>query len=71
MGPISAKHGRILLKFGSFESLGQKLQQDPCAWRLCDLAEFFREQKGSKNAAHLTKGIVSGVLYSPVMGLPA
>ena len=40
VGPISAKHGQILLKFGSFESLGQKLQQDPCASRLRDLAVF-------------------------------
>ena len=46
-----AKHGQILLKFGSFESLGQKLQQDPCASRLRDLAAFFYRAKRSKNAA--------------------
>ena len=51
VGPISAKHGQILLKFGSFESLGEKLQQDPCASRLCDLASFFYRAKRSKNAA--------------------
>ena len=62
MGPISAKHGQILLKFGSFDRLGQKLQQDPCASRLRDLAAFFIEQKRSKNAPHLTKGIVSVVV---------
>ena len=44
MGPISAKHGQILLKFGSFESLGQKLQQDPCASRLRDLAAFLESK---------------------------
>ena len=60
MGPISAKHGRILPKFGSFERLGQKLQQDPCASRIRDLAAFFIEKKHSKNAPHLTEGIVSG-----------
>ena len=40
MGPISAKHERILLKFESIESLGEKLQQDPSASRLRDLAVF-------------------------------
>ena len=60
VGPISAKYGRILLKFESLESLGQKLQQNPCALRLLDLAAFFIEQKRSKNAPYLTKGIVSG-----------
>ena len=63
MGPILAKHGRILLKFGSFESLGQKLQQDPCASRLRDLAVFFIEPKHSKSAPHLTKGIVSELQF--------
>ena len=48
MGPISAKHGWILLKFLSFERLGQKLQQDPCASRLRDLAAFFIEQNAVK-----------------------
>ena len=33
--------------------------QDPCASRLRDLAACFIEQKHSKNAPHLTKGIVS------------
>ena len=48
VGPISAKHGRILLKFGPLESLGQKLQHDLCASRLNDLAAFFIEQKAAK-----------------------
>ena len=61
MGLISAQHGQILLKFGSFESLGEKLQQYPRASRLCDLAAFFIEQKHSKNLPHLTKGNVSGL----------
>ena len=64
MGPISAKHGRILLKLGLFESLGQKLLQDPCASGLRDLAASFIEQKRSNNAPHLTKGIVSGLILS-------
>ena len=61
VGPISAKRGRILLTFGSFGSLGQKLQRNPCASRLRDLAAFFIEQKHSKNLPHLTKGNVSGL----------
>ena len=48
VGPISAKHGQILLKFGSFESLGQELQQDPRAPRLRDPAAFFIEQNTAK-----------------------
>ena len=47
VGPISAKHGQILLKFVLFESLGHKLLQDPCASRRRDLAAFLE----SKNAA--------------------
>ena len=59
VGPISAKRGRILLTFGSFGSLGQKLQQNPCASRIRDLVGFFYRAKRSKNAPHPAKGIAS------------
>ena len=56
VGPISAKPGRILLKFGSFESLGQKLQQDPCASRLRHLGAFLpaaKLRRSSNGTFHL------------------
>ena len=40
------------------------LQQDHCALRLHDLAAFFIDQKCSRNAPHLTKGIASGRDFS-------